>query len=274
MNPREKQLGTWQGLSLIQQIGSSANGAHRHSSHRISLQLSGAVQTEWSDGASDASSTSGPGSLTLLPAGSHHARCAIRANDVAQEPEQLVALIDPTTSESWFPARAELKESRGFRDLQLERMLLILRDTALETSSTQLFGGLIANAIAVHLMRTYAAGQRALPAHRGGIPRSRLNKVLERMDKDIQGSVLVSELAQIAGLSVFHFSRAFRQSMGTSPYQYLLGQKMELARSLLADSTKSIADIAIGVGFAQQNHFARVFKKHTGLSPSEFRQRL
>jgi AraC family transcriptional regulator len=86
--------------------------------------------------------------------------------------------------------------------------------------------------------------------------------------------VPVSKLAAAAGLSVFHFSRAFRQSMGTSPYQYLLARKIERAKSFLAESNRSVAEVAASVGFSRPNHFARVFKKQTGFSPNEFRWRL
>jgi AraC family transcriptional regulator len=106
------------------------------------------------------------------------------------------------------------------------------------------------------------------------IAHSHLSRVLERMDAHLQEPIVVSELAETAGLSMFHFSRTFHQSMGTSPYQYLLARKIERAKLLLADSNKSIAEVATIVGFTRQNHFARVFREYTSLSPNEFRRRL
>jgi AraC family transcriptional regulator len=153
-------------------------------------------------------------------------------------------------------------------------MLLVLHDATLkQASASVLFGELIANAIAVHLMTTFADREFAHPVYRGGIPRSSLTRVLERIETHVQGPLPVSELAEAAGLSVFHFGRAFRQSMGSSPYQYLLARRIEHAKSLLPDSDKSVAQVAASVGFAQQNHFSHVFKKHMGFSPNEFRRR-
>lgn len=150
---------------------------------------------------------------------------------------------------------------------------MVLYDAALKhDAGSRLVGEHVSKAIAVHLVTTYAVGQSALPCLSGGISRSRLGRVLERMDKHAPKSVPVSELAKAAGLSEFHFSRAFRQSTGASPHQYLLERRIERTKSLLGDSDKSVVDIAASVGFAQQSHFARVFRTYR-VSPNEFRQR-
>ena len=153
-------------------------------------------------------------------------------------------------------------------------MLLVRYEAAMDQApASPIFCVLIANAIAVHLMTNYAAREFVIPLYRGGIPRPRLSRVLEWMDAQVQEPVQIANLAEAAGPSMFHFSRAFRQSMGTSPYQYLLARKIERAKSLLAASDKSIAEVAASVGFKRQNHFARVFRKQIGVSPNEFRRR-
>src|SRR5262249_50295634 len=103
-------------LRLVRQAGPSENGAHRHSSHMLSLQLNGAVQIDWSDSASSRSAMIGPGALTLLPAGSRHAKCSVRSHDSAEKPAQLVALMSHPIIEASSGARVELKESRRSRD--------------------------------------------------------------------------------------------------------------------------------------------------------------
>lgn len=123
MRFEEQNLGSWQGLSLVRRVGSSEIGAHRHSSHLLSLQLEGAVQTDWRDGYCSNSTRIAPSLLTLLPAGSHHVKCTVRANDASQEPVQLVASINPAILEAAVRERVKLEEGRTFRDIQLERML-------------------------------------------------------------------------------------------------------------------------------------------------------
>jgi hypothetical protein len=113
MDREGQKLGSWQGLSLVRQIGPSENGAHRHSSHMLSMQLNGAVQAEWSDSAAPTSMMIAPGALTLLPAGSRHSKCAVLAEDSAVKPVQLVALINPAVVQITNGARVELRESRG-----------------------------------------------------------------------------------------------------------------------------------------------------------------
>jgi AraC family transcriptional regulator len=81
----------------------------------------------------------------------------------------------------------------------------------------------------------------------------------------------LSSLAQEATMSVFHFSRAFRQSTGQSRYQYVLHRRIEVAKMLLRDGELTVGEISLRTGFVQQNHFARLFQKKTGVSPTAFR---
>jgi AraC family transcriptional regulator len=275
MDLNQRKLGAWQGLTLLLQTGPSERGAHSHSSHMLSLQLNGIVQANWNGRPSSGSAILAPGALTLLPAGSQHAKCAVRVHGSSGQLTQLVAFVSPARFNTLPRMRSELNEIRGFRDTQLERLLLALSDAAVHrTPATELFGEYIAKAIAVHLITTHAKAGNVIPNYRGGIARSRLTRVLERLDANLQFPVPISELAETSGLSLSHFSRAFRQSTGLSPHQYLLTRRIERAKSLLSDPNLSVAEIAVNVGFAQQNHFARVFRKHTGLSPNEFRRQL
>ncbi len=82
----------------------------------------------------------------------------------------------------------------------------------------------------------------------------------------------LSELAQLVGLSEFHFARRFKASTQLSPHQFVLRCRLERARELLSADHHSLADIAQQVGFADHSHLTRMFKQTYGVTPSEYRK--
>ena len=83
----------------------------------------------------------------------------------------------------------------------------------------------------------------------------------------------VAELTRLAGTSAVQFFRAFRKATGMSPIQYLYRQRMNHAQRRLCESDDSVKEIADQVGYLDQFHFSREFKRWTGLSPKSFRAR-
>jgi AraC family transcriptional regulator len=79
----------------------------------------------------------------------------------------------------------------------------------------------------------------------------------------------LEELAQQVGMSLFYFSRLFKQSLNITPHQYVIGQRVERAKQLLRNSELPLADIALECGFANQGHLNRHFKRLTGVTPKE-----
>ena len=82
----------------------------------------------------------------------------------------------------------------------------------------------------------------------------------------------LTDLAAVARMSQFHFSRLFKQSMGMSAHQYILQQRVERAKQLLKHSKVAIAEIALQCGFNSQSHLGKYFRKFTGVTPSKYRQ--
>jgi transcriptional regulator GlxA family with amidase domain len=135
-----------------------------------------------------------------------------------------------------------------------------------------------AHAAAAAPAAPHAAPEPHVPSHsawarpvRGGLPLWRLKRVLVFIDDNLGRDIALADLADVARLSAHHFSELFRQSMGTSPYRYVLDRRIECAKVLLRDSVLGVLDIALAVGFSDQSHFSKVFRRATGMAPGMYR---
>jgi AraC family transcriptional regulator len=106
---------------------------------------------------------------------------------------------------------------------------------------------------------------------RGGLPPRVLRRVREYIEGNIDQRISVELLAGLANLSVCYFVRAFKQSMGVTPHDYLIRQRVERTKQLLSDSDMPLSEIALVAGFADQSHFSRRFRQHVGMSPRDYR---
>jgi AraC-like DNA-binding protein len=130
----------------------------------------------------------------------------------------------------------------------------------------------ILNAIAAHVLRHYGdVAYSTRHAVHGGLTPRQLRCAKELMRADLGRDILLSELADLCGLSATHFARAFRQSTGTSPHRWLLDLRIEHAKGLLLEDG-TLSDVALNCGFADQSHFTRTFTKHVGISPGRWRR--
>ena len=92
------------------------------------------------------------------------------------------------------------------------------------------------------------------------------------MRADLAGHWTVERLAQLADLSPFHFSRAFRASFGAAPHAWLRLQRMEAAAHAVRETRLSFEEIARQTGHRSASHFAQAFRQHWGLTPTAYRR--
>ena len=124
------------------------------------------------------------------------------------------------------------------------------------------------------LLHELASLQQSPPYRhsRGGLSPAQLNRVSEYVAAHLSDPITVSALAALVGVSRFHFIRAFRESVGQSPYQYVLFERVQLAKSLLLQRQNSIDQVAEKVGFKNPNQLSRAFQKLTGFTPAHYRR--
>ena len=111
---------------------------------------------------------------------------------------------------------------------------------------------------------------------RGGITRSALQRVHDlvqaRLDEPLLAPPKLGEMAQAAGISKHHFIKAFRETVRETPYAWVMRQRIERARALLARSSQTVGDIAFQTGFSSPAHFAAAFRHRLGVTPGAFQK--
>ena len=118
---------------------------------------------------------------------------------------------------------------------------------------------------------TFLKLSQPAPQAHGGLSAGAMRRVQEYMKAHLGESVDLSMLAGVAGLSVHHFARQFKQSIGVTPHHYLTQKRVERAQEMLAQTDLSLSEIAYAAGFSDQSHLARHFRQMLGTTPREFR---
>jgi len=165
-----------------------------------------------------------------------------------------------------------LRDVSGESDALLSALLMGLRiELMADHPPSAIFVQGIAQSLAIHLVRTYAASSQSIRRRRDQLPAFRLKQAVARMLARLDEPFDLEVMAQAAGMSRFHFSRAFRNSMGESPSAWFIRQRLARARQLLRETDRPIVDIALEVGYGSPSHFAQIFRRETGVSPSDYR---
>ncbi|OLB75746.1 MAG: hypothetical protein AUI16_10865 [Alphaproteobacteria bacterium 13_2_20CM_2_64_7] len=107
-----------------------------------------------------------------------------------------------------------------------------------------------------------------------GLDGGRLRRVLAYIQEHLVEDITVADLANVACLSIFHFTRAFAATMGVPPHRYVSRRRLESAKAMIAAGRASLCEIAFDCRFSSQSSFTRAFRRATGMTPAEYRQTL
>jgi AraC family transcriptional regulator len=175
----------------------------------------------------------------------------------------------------WDSDRIELVEQRRSTDPTLHHIAMALR-AGIQSGDAldRMYGEALSTALAVHLLREYGApvlGPKR--QYGGGLPREKLVRAVEYIQDQLDTELTVSGIAKAVYMSPYHFTRLFKESTGQSPYQYVVDARVRKAKELLTTGKFTISEAARQVGFVDQSHLTRHFKRVFGLPPKRLLNR-
>lgn len=210
----------------------------------------------------------------LLPAGvpskhTWYSRSEVILFSVAPHELKRVAV----QTECINPDSIELKPLvTGFDEQIASLAHCLLEEIRLGGAGSQLYSQSLFTCFNIHLLRHYCAFEAKLKEYRRGLSRRQKQCALDYIQAHLDQNIQLDDLAKLLDISVYYFCRLFQQSLGTSPYQYVLQQRVERAKYLLHHSDSSILEISLDCGFSKPSHLARHFHKFVGTTPSKYRR--
>lgn len=170
--------------------------------------------------------------------------------------------------------RAEISDRMAFTDMSLRNTILALTEEMTRFGSiSTIFFDMAAELLARRVLLRHCQEHRNGAAGKhGALTARQLRRVLSLIDDRLAEDISLDDLASAAGLSRFHFVRAFKAAVGKPPHRWLVGLRIERAKELLVRRNMTIIDVAALVGFDSQSHFGQVFLDHVGVTPREWRR--
>jgi AraC family transcriptional regulator len=170
--------------------------------------------------------------------------------------------------------RIELIEQRRGTDSTLHHIAMaLLAGVQTGVALDRMYGEALSTALAVHLLREYGAAVLRPKRQYGGLTRQKLVRAVEYIQAQLDAELTVSGIAQAVGMSRNHFSKLFKESTGQTPYQYVIDTRVKKAKELLTTGKFTISEAAHHLGFVDQSHLTRHFKRVFGLPPKRLLSR-
>jgi AraC family transcriptional regulator len=171
---------------------------------------------------------------------------------------------------------AELLPRFAIVDPLLEQLAVAITNALRDgTAEDGLYIDAIAQMMAVHLARTHSSRSRParlLPER--AISGSKMRRLIEFIEENLDGDLSLDGMAREVEISPLYLARAFKNAVGQSPHQYVLGRRIERAKELLRNTELPVVDVALSAGFSSQSHLSHWFLRSVGVSPAAYRRQM
>ena len=270
-----KRDAAWDGIKLAHyRLQAGDLPEHSHPDHVITIALGEGCGGELRTAGGMRARGQTRGSVAVIPSGQPFSATLESPSD------HLAIYLDPS-----LVMRAAASESRSRRPESVEIVercvpgdtvissvgQALLAELESEGVGGRLYAESLANVLAVHLLRHYTTLGVSSPKFAGGLSGKKLNQVMSLIAESYETDLSLADLAEVAGMSTFHFAREFKRTTGTTPHQYLIKFRVDHAKALLSGSEMPLVEVSSRSGFSHQSHFTRLFRRLTGTTPQSYR---
>jgi AraC family transcriptional regulator len=248
-------------------------GWYWHSTH-VGMCTAGSSVVRISGGAGDAHCVVHPGSVFIFPRGCDHTNIRISGG----LHRFVVAEVDRASLERLLPGDVRPSDELLTAQLNIDDphiaalMGNMLSEAMAGCPSGSLYGESLSMALAAYVAARYSVKALRPETVEHGFSRSQLQTVIDYIHAHLSDDLSLLELAGAVNLSPRHFSRLFRKTFGTTPYRYVIDERIDQVKTLLATKRLSILEIVEALGFADQSHLTNVFRKATGVTPRRYQR--
>lgn len=269
-----RQRADWDGLTVHRaRVAPGRMLEHEAEYHEININISGGLTTERITATGKRKIICGAtGGLCITPAGQTvgaHWSKTLDHLGILLKPD----FVTKTAVENRFSPNFNLRDNFTERDPLVQHVgLALLNEAQTASPEGRLYADSLVNTLTLHLLKNYSDARALSENLTGGLSGYKLRRVEEYINAHLEADLSLAEIAEIADLSQFHFARAFRKSTGLTPQQYLMRQRIERAKEMLAKDDLPIVEISLRAGFKNQSHFTTLFRKFTKLTPKTWRE--
>ncbi len=268
-----KATSPWSGLVVEKNhLAAVEIPEHEHHTFCLHLQSSSPVAMDWRSFGRTGHIRSGPGDLILLAPGTRDSMTWYGSSD------RIVVSLDPTLLQQAadhlnLKGPIDFANNWSFQDPQLALLLTEMeREKSTGWANGSLYADTLSLSLSTALLSKYGQSSAHITPLKGGLSSASLRRVLSYIEANLHRDLRLQELASIADLSIFHFARSFRESTSGTPHQYITQRRLQIARALLHKPQWTVQQIASAIGFTDAGQFAKLFKRNTGVTPTEWRQ--
>jgi AraC family transcriptional regulator len=168
----------------------------------------------------------------------------------------------------------DLSSRYNLHDARISQLILAIANEIDGGLLDSILAEALNTAIAVRLIRLCGDRARIRLERSSGLSRERLGRVCDYVEAHLDDRLTVTDLASVACLSPYHFSRCFKHAAGVGPQRYVLLRRLDRAKALMRRTNKPLALIAQKAGFVDQSHMTSVFRREIGVTPGLYRAEL
>lgn len=264
--PLHSASGSWTGATVANYLVPCNQIQNQQvDGHRVAFNTGEPLSVRWKERNAWQHKIYSTGAMGIVPHGEY--------NTIMWDKDLHATIItlEPGYAEKIFELdNIQINQHRGLYDKNAFELITMLKNESQhEHFSGKIFGESLVVAFAIHLITNYADFPRPLFAPKGKLSAKQLKNVIEYCNEIEHHTISLGGMAEEACLSMFHFVRMFKRSIGITPHQFILQRKIERAVQLLKQQKMPLNEIAYTLGFTDYAHFSNAFKRYTGFSPKK-----